>query len=283
MTYEPKTEEGKKMIADGADPEVVKGVEDDAGIEKKSPEHVEKPEENPEDKPVEVVPEETEEPIDRTPQHMPIWKHKEELKKREQELQEEFQVKLQEAARKPDGATNEDVNKLAEEFNLTPEVASSMIDKMAQVVSSKIGIDDIRKDNEQRKEEARQRAEEQGFENEWKSDATTKAIEALAGDKPITEQIKQRVKEFAYSTTYAKYRIADIVRLESENIFLEKPSESRPAEKSRGGAARGSAQKSIVDMSTDEINSLSDEEFIKMSNELGKQGSKYGRITRVKR
>lgn len=289
MTYEAKTDEGKKMIADGADPEVVKGVEEEAGTtpEPKVPEHVENPEEDkPEEKPDKVVPEETEQPIDRTPQHMPIWKHKEELKKREEELQTEFQTKLEEAVKvashKPDGATNEDVNKLAEEFNLTPEVASSMIDRMAQVVSSRIGIDDIRKNTEAIKEERRLAAEETGFENEFVSEDTTKAIESAANGKSITSDVKKRIKEFAYSTTYAKYRLADIVRLEADNLFPDK-SESRPAESSRGGSARGSAQKNIAEMSPDEINSLSDAEFVKLSNELGKEGSKYGHITRVKR
>src|SRR3990167_1973237 len=109
MAYEPKTEAGKEAIAAGADPSVIEQQEADGELvdETNLPEeHIERPAKTPEEVAAEAEAarvaagdgegDEAKGP-DRTVQHIPAWKHKEELKKLESTLREEFQGELQQA------------------------------------------------------------------------------------------------------------------------------------------------------------------------------------------
>lgn len=293
MAYEPKTEEGKAALVAGADPIVVEEMENEGEIapneEKKTPEgdagkkpNEEKPQE---DKKPEG--EEGDQPINRTPQHMPVWKHKEELKKREEELRGQFKTELEtavaEAASKNGGASDEDVAKIAEEFNLEPQIAGALVDRMASVIEKKLGLSEIKKSTEALEEQNRTTAEETGFNNEFASQATQDAIKAALGEN-VPQGLKEKVKELAYSTTYARYRLADIVRLEKDTLAPESAKPAKTAEVSRGGSqAGGGAKKDITEMTPEEIEAMSDEEFSKYSNELGGKQSRFTKIVSPKK
>lgn len=296
MAYEPKTEAGKEAIKQGADPSVIEQQEADGELVDKEVKpdetHVEK---TAEEKAAEEAAAEAankgeeggeEDPVlqpDRTPQSMPIWKHKEELKKLTQEMEERHASALEqaiaEAASKQGGATSDDVGKLAEEFNVTPEVATAMLDKMTSIIENRLGIGDLKKDVERQKEREQAIAEQQGFESEWGAQATQQALKAALGDRPVTDEVKAKIKELSYTTTYARYRLSDIIRLNPQ-LVPEAPTERRSAEGGRGGAGRApAAPKSLDDVSPDEINNMSDAEFAALANSLGGKGSRFTRKT----
>lgn len=308
MAYTPTSEAGKKALADGADPTVVEEMEKEGTLhsdddkEKKEPEHVETPEEKKAREDAEAAEaaknsgkgsgegddegddeegDDKDRQPNREPKSMPVWKAKELAKQESEkaraeakaEAESEFKKQLADAAGKTGGAKDDAVDKIAEEFNLTPEVASALVDRIAGVVEQRSGLSDIRKDLEKSRERDKEAAEEKGFSDEWGSKTTQEALKNIAGDREITAEVREKVKELAYTTTYAKYRIADIVRLEAESLFGKK--ESRTAERGRGGSGRGHAQKTIDEMSVEDINSMSDDDFLKFSDDLGKSGSRY--------
>lgn len=308
MAYEPKSQEAKDAIAAGADPAVVEEMENKGeftpktGDEKeKEPEHVETAEEKIEREKAEgdaneakglnrdgsaKKPPEDEEHPGRTATHMPVWKHKEETKKAVDaavaEAKTQFEAELAKMAGKGAGNSAEDISKFAEEFNLTPEVAGSMIDRMVGLIETRAGLPEIRKNIEAGTEAAKAAAEEQGFVKEFEEKSTQDAITAAANGQEVTPEIRKKVKELAYTTTYAKYRLADIIRLEAGTLFPEAPKESVSAERGRGGAGRGAAAVSITEMTPEQINNLSDEDFRKLSTELGGSGSRFTKITKAK-
>lgn len=297
MAYEPKTEAGKSAIAAGADPAVIEEQEADGSLvdvlAKKPDENVEK---TAEEKAAEEAAaaeaakgeagEGGEPPlVDRTPQSMPIWKHKEELKKLGQEMEArhatELETALAAAASKQGGATSEDVGKLAEEFNVTPDVAGAMLDRMTIIIENRLGIGELKKDVDAHKQRDLQIAEQQGFESEWGAQATQDALKVMLGDRPLTAEVKDKLKKLAYTTTYAKYRLTDIIKL-NPNIVPDAPTERRSAEGGRGGAGRGTpAPKSLDDLTPEQINAMSDKEFEELAEALGGKGnSRFTRTTK---
>ncbi len=334
MAFEPKTEAGKKMLADGGDIAVVEQMEtsgeltdsEPTGKKEEEPEpHVESPKpaeeggegeaETPEQKTAREAQEVTdtiaklkelgieakaEDGLEalqeqlttatqpnRNATSMPVWKHKEEMKKLEERLGEKFKgdldTALKGAAAQQGGATEADADAIAEEFGLKPEVAGQLLTRMQEALEKKLGLPEIRQTVTQVQEREKAQQEEQGFEKEWGSKETTDALAAIAGDKQITPEVKTKLKELAYTTTYAKYRLPDIIRLEAATLFKEAPKPSRSAEPGRGGAGRGAAQKAITDMSPEELSSMSDEEFMAASDALGKKGSHFTRTTQPKK
>jgi len=300
MAYEPTSEAGKEALKQGADPTVVEEMEKQGELHEEEPEHVEKksPKEESHAEPDEKGKEGEEESVagdddendpikhpDRTPQSMPVWKHKELLKQETEKIRAEAQTELDkalaEAATKKGGSTSEDVTKLAEDFSITPEVAEAMLDRMTTIVSDRLDLVGIKRDNEARKETDRQIAEQQGFESEWGAQATQDALKSAAGDRPITEQVKAKVKELAYTTTYAKYRLSDVIKLNLDSVFPAGKTEKRSAEGGSGGTSRGaSAPKNLNDTSAADIEAMSPKEFAEFSDALGKSGSRFIRTTK---
>ena len=146
---------------------------------------------------------------------------------------------------------------------------------MAGVVQKNIKVDLSPEDRaaiDNSKESTRAQKENEGFEKEWGDEATRTALNAVAGGKAIPDAMKVEIKKLAYTSTYNHYRLADIIALEGPKLF---PKGSKSAEAARGGAARGVESKTIDEMTPDEIYNMSDEEFAKMSDELGGKGSRF--------
>ena len=222
-------------------------------------------------------------------EHIPAWKHKEELKKaREQaaaearaEANTEFEKRLIDAGQKPGGATGEDIDGIAAEFGLDPNLVPAFIDRLAGAVSSRVKLpDEFVQATNDIKEQQRQVKESQGFEDEWAGEETRSALASISGGKEISAGIKEKIKELAYTPTYHRYRIADIVRLEGSKLLPAK--ESKSAEAGRGGASRGTASPKIEEMSPEDIYNLPDDEFNRLSDELGKSGSRFIKTTKKK-
>ena len=216
----------------------------------------------------------------RVAQTIPVWKHKEEVKKATEELRKslttEFEQKLATAAGKPGGATEADVTKIAEEFGLKPEVATAMLDRFASAIQSRIQLPaEATKALESIKERERQEQEAAGYDTEWGSQETQEALTAAAGGKEITPAVKAKVRELAYTTTYSRYALADIVRLNAGTLF---PSGKASAEVGRGGAGRGKAL-DINELSPEQILALPQDEFDALSEKLGGSGSRFTRTT----
>lgn len=217
----------------------------------------------------------------RTVQTMPVWKAKElakaEADKRETEIRTQLEGEMSKRLAEMTGKTGADkddaLDSFATEFSVSPDVAGAMLDRMTDLVGKRLGIDEIRKNQQADQALRKAQEEEDGFKAEWGEESTQKAIKAAAGDREITVDVQKRIKELAYDERYAKYRLSDIVRLESDSIFGSESTHT--AERSRGGSGSGRGQKDVEDMSTDDINSMSDDEFLKFSNDLGKNGSRF--------
>ncbi len=303
MAFEPKTEAGKDAIKQGADPAVVEEQEaagELVDVIEPAAEHVEKKSEEGESRNTDDKGQDGEEepeasdddkdeddPVknpDRTPTSMPVWKHKELLKKEEERIRAEAQTELEkalaEAATKKGGSTSEDVTKLAEEFNLAPDVAEAMLSKMATIVEDRLGLVGIKKDIDAGKEAQRQAAEEQGFKTELSASDTQEALKTVAGDRPVTQEVVDKIKQLAYSTTYAKYRLTDIIKLNSDSLFGTERKPAKTAESGKGGASRGaSAPKSLDEVSPADIENMSPQEFAEFSDKLGGAGSRFTRTS----
>lgn len=297
MAYEPKTAEGKQALTDGADPKVVEGMEEDGTfatpIEEKKPEHVDKPGDQ---QPAEDELDENGQPkkptVDRPVETstIPEWKRKEELKKAREEGEEagrttataEFEQKLQEAGGKKDGATQEDVEKIAEEFSMKPEVVSAFIERLGGVVAKSIKpAESVGLSSEDRAvldgaaEREKAAKEQEGFDKEFSDPSTTAALTEASGGKEVTAEVRARVRQLAYTDTYHRYRLADIIRLEASKLF---PTGETTAEVGRGGAGQGKgAAKSIDDLTPDEILNMPADEFKALSDRLGGGQSRFTR------
>lgn len=228
--------------------------------------------------------------VNREVQHIPAWKHKEELKKAREEgareakeqADKEFADKLKAAGEKPGGATAEDAEAIAEEFGIKPDVVSAFLDRMAEVVKKTVKVDLSPEDRaalDNSRESAKIQKENEGFDKEWSEPATQTALTAIAGGRAITDELRGAIKKLAYTEGYNRYRLADIIALEGPKLF---PKGSKSAEGARGGAARGQESKTIDDMTPDDILNMSDEDFEKMSDELGGKGSRFVRSTNKK-
>ena len=293
MAYEPKTEAGKKAIADGADPEVIEEQEADGTLideEKKPDEHIEKTAEElaAEAEAARVAAEskgeDDPEKPGRTPQSMPIWKHKEELKKLGEEMEArhatELETALAKAASQKGGSTPEDVSKLAEEFNVTPEVAGAMLDRMTSVIESRLGISEIKTTIATTQQRDREIKEEQGFEAELGGQAAQDALKTVLGDRPVTPEVRAKVKELAYTTTYANYSVADIIRLNPTIIAPVAPTGRQSAESGKGGAGRAPASPmTLDDLTPEQVENMSDAEFEEFTNRIGGGQSRFTRTT----
>lgn len=308
MAYEPKTVAGKEALEAGADPEVIEEQEKSGELidEKNPEEHVDKKPDNPEDESANKKQEEKsdkegdgegkeEDEVvtpDRTPEHMPVWKAKEIAKQEAKEAADaaraeakaEYDAELAKMGGKQGGPSSDDVTKVAEELGLSEETAKALIERTTEIVSKRLGIDEIRKTQADSQEQAKAVAEEKSYEKEWASKDTQDALAAAASGRQITPEVQKKVRELAYTTTYAKYRIADIVNLNKATLFPAAPTEKRSAEIGKGGAGHGQAPpKSLDDVSSDELNSMTDEEFDAFSNQIGGKGTRFTRITKPKK
>lgn len=302
------------MIQQGADASVVEDMEKELGLDvgddkdKKPDEHIDEDDEDPTKKPKgdeggdldpDKKPKDGEEDLedkdgkptpDRPVEHIPAWKVKELQKKaREEGLAEgksqaqiEFESKLIETGAKPGGATDDDIQKIADEFGLKPEIIPAFIDRIAGAVSSKIKLpEDVAQATERIREQDRQAKEAEGFEKEWTDPDTQSALKAVSGGKEVTNEVREAIKQLAYTSTYHRYRISDIVRLEGSKLFP--PRESKSAEAGRGGVGRGQEVKTIDDMSPEDVLNMPDDEFERLSNELGGKGSKFIKTSKAKK
>lgn len=296
MAYEPKTEAGKKAIANGADPEVIEEQEADGTLngidEEKKPDekHIEKTAEElaAEAEAARIAAEskgeDDPEKPGRTPQSMPIWKHKEELKQMEKEMEArhatELETALAKVASQKGGSTSEDVGKLAEEFNVTPEVAGAMLDRMTSVIESRLGINEIKTTIATSQQRDKEIKEAQGFEAELGGQAAQDALKVVLGDRPVTAEVKAKVKELAYTTTYANYSVADIIRLNPSLIAPAAPTGRTSAESGKGGAGRAPASPTTLDdLTPEQIDQMSDSEFEEFTSRIGGGNSRFTRTT----
>lgn len=306
--FVPTTEAGKEALANGADPDVVREMEQEgelpSGPEEGSPKHIDngeggdegpkKPEEGagdgtgkPTNKPSNAGEEDTP-GVNREVKSIPVWKAHEMVKKATEEatrktrdeLQAEFQQKLMAAGDKPGGATDDDVQKIADEFGLKPEVIPAFIERIGGVVSKSIKVaglsDQDRRVIDSIAESQKKQAESEGFNKEFTDGTTQEALRLASGGKQVTADVIEKVKELAFSSTYHTYRLADIIRLEASNLF---PKESKSAEGGRGGLGRGTPSKSIDEMSPDEILNMPDDEFDALSTALSGGQSRFTKNT----
>jgi len=203
---------------------------------------------------------EEEPPKGRTPQFMPVHKHtseKNEWRKKEAELTTEIE-KLKSGS-KPDApaaaeVTDEWIDEMATKHNTNPEFIKDLVGNLAK--SGKFGAvsDDIAKELDLLKSERaaiaaeKQKAtEERMFQEDLAN--TLKA----SPDIPDTPEVREKIKELAYSTEYANYKLADIIRLHKDDIA---PIATKGAEKSRMSGQTAD----VVD-----FDNLSEEEFQRLS------------------
>src|SRR3990167_890274 len=251
-----------QTVPHGADPEIIAQMRKDGiaipGDETPEKKSEAEPEKKPEEKKEEPDPKPGEKKDDeddeagrdpnRPIRSIPVWKHKDQLKDVERKHQEEiqglrseFEDKIKTLSEKPFEKridTSYDVKELADEFGIAPEAISKLADRIAKKVQDEIKLpDDVSKKLEAFQERERQVSEEQGFEKEWETAAELIRKENKDLSDAEISAAKAKVKELAYTETYARYRLTDILRLESANLLPQKG--KKTAEPGRGGSQDG--------------------------------------------
>jgi hypothetical protein len=303
MEYEAKTEAGKKALEGGADPKVVEGMEADGTLkdeEDSSQQHVDKkgnqPADGEQDDKGDGKGEDEgsgREPVNRNVESIPAWKAKEMAKKAREEgaaeakaqLQSEFEQKLKEAGAKPGGASDDELKTIAEEFGLKPELMPAFVERLGGVVAKNVKVEGLSSEDRSALDAAKERErlakEQEGFDEEFNSSETQKALSEISGGKEVSLETRTKLRNLAYSDEFHTYRLTDIIKLKSDSLF---PKGEKTAEIGRGGTGQGKAEaKTLDDLTPEEILNMPSDEFKKLSDRLGGVGSRFGKVTTPKK
>ena len=254
----------KKEEKSGDDDDDDDEEEKDEDVEENDGEDDEEEEEDGADK-------ETEE---RTLRHIPLWQHKKELKQQEKRLRTELGKAAKSVAERSDDIDedSDEVKEIVDEFGLDPEKGPRFVQKLIQAASKRSG--NISKaEFDEMKEKLRDSEEDKRFNEDMRK--TTKTIRKLfpevsPGDM---EQIKEKIKELAYTKRYAKYSLDDIVTLNRESLSPMK--RKKTGEKGRKiGGERGVESYDLENPDSIPWGELSDKEFSRISDELAKKNRK---------
>lgn len=251
-----------------------KNNEEDAEPEKKeeAPEKKEEPEKQPEKK-VENEEVDTQKKIDRTPKLIPAWKH-EAYKNQSEKEKEELRAKIIDLETKSSGKTDakqqEMIKKLAEENGFTENFVTGLIEIM--------GVPKLKKEFEEKlgsiEQERMANIQKSEFSKEYEKD-----VLPLLKDSGIPQErwdgVKKRLSELAFTEEYAKTPLKVIFKGVDEFEDYKKVPGKKSVEGTRNIGARGGSgeETNLMD--------LSDEEFLKKSNELAQKSPDLNRTVSV--
>ena len=176
----------------------------------------------------------------------------------------------------------DEVKKVAEKWGVEPEMVLeiiALVPKPAEVKPTDTMSDEDKETLKKQRE--RDEAEHQTnlFNTEFVGSdekpgvANNEEIKKLVEDRGYTlEQAKAKLYDFVFSTAgeaYAKIPLSEILQMKLSTLL---PQKKKSAESGRGGTGSGAGGKSDKKgiPTKEEMDAMSDEEFLKQSNELGK-------------
>ncbi len=203
----------------------------------------------------------------RTPKTMPLYEHeiaKGKWEKKEKELQSEIENLRKSNEGKSEPAQDEKIKKFAEKHGFEVDFVNDLMALLPKSGNVPEDIASKLKALDDEKEAARQ---DRMFDEDY-----DKKIVPLLKDIPEDkrDRAKKLLKTLAFTTTYANTPL-DVIWRGCEEFDEFKQKGRKSGESSRGTPHVEGEEKNIMDMS--------DEEFDKFSDELGKQG-KSGAIMR---
>lgn len=205
---------------------------------------------------------------------IPRWKMKAALRK--QKLR--FQKDVQKTATGSQGAIS--ASEIVKKYGLSKEKGEDFVKDIIAATRAEMGISpDFGQRLKQFESVAEEQAEEAGFEKEWKSKGTTKALERLfpkASGKDL-DVIKRKAHDLAFTKRYAKYSLEDIIRLNRKSLLRDK---KKSIDDHKGGSKRGLVKYDLDNPDSIPWGDLSIQEFERVSDQLGKRSGKRMKIYR---
>ena len=175
----------------------------------------------------------------------------------------------------------DEVKKVAEKWGVEPEMVLEII-ALAKPAESK-PTDSMTEEDKETLRKSRERDETEHQTNLFNTEfvgsdekpgvANNEEIKKLVEDRGYTlEQAKAKLYDFVFSTAgeaYAKIPLSEILQMKLSTLL---PQKKKSAESGRGGTGSGADGKSDKKgiPTKEEMDAMSDEEFLKQSNELGK-------------
>ena len=175
----------------------------------------------------------------------------------------------------------DEVKKVAEKWGVEPEMVLEII-ALAKPAESK-PTDSMTEEDKETLRKSRERDETEHQTNLFNTEfvgsdekpgvANNEEIKKLVEDRGYTlEEAKAKLYHFVFSTAgeaYAKIPLSEILQMKLSTLL---PQKKKSAESGRGGTGSGAGGKSDKKgiPTKEEMDAMSDEEFLKQSNELGK-------------
>lgn len=175
---------------------------------------------------------------------------------------------------KSDEAFDAELKTFAEKNNLSLDVAKGLVDFAARKAGlPKDVLADIQRSRTEQRDKDYWNDQHKGFNTDFTSNVIP-ALQSLGLDKSKIESIYKTLNEDEASPFWAwnkKNKSQSLVKL-ALSIQREggKKGNRTSSESTRGGLNRGKSQKENSDLTPDDINDMSDAEFDKFSDDLGK-------------
>lgn len=192
--------------------------------------------------------------------------------RREKKLRKDAQSALETLqAAKSDEAFDQELAAFAEKSGMDLEVAKGFLD----IVAKKAGLpkdlmDDLQQSQKERRNQEYWAKQRQAFDKDF-NDNVVPALENLGKTADEIAEIQKKLNTDSKSPFWAwdkKNKQSSLVRLA---LGLAKTTSNRTSSEGAGNKLnRGKVGKSIAEMSAEEINDMSDEDFDKASDDLGK-------------
>lgn len=220
-------------------------------------------------------------PPDRTPRFIPYSRHKEILdKEREKWTSDEIaklskeverlssQIDTRPDTQKGDAEKDADVKKFAETHNLEESVVVDLlglVEKRLPKQEKDPGLEAFKEKQEEERQEA-----------VFQRDFNTNVVPLIKAEHPNytpdeIEKIKDKIFELAFSDELLKTPITRIYKSEDE-FRAPAPSPSRrSSEPSKGGSQQQMKQVDYDNITAEDISQMSDDEFDKYSEEMGRR------------
>ena len=171
----------------------------------------------------------------------------------------------------------DEVKKIADEYGLDPEPLQKLADvilakvKLPKDITEKLeSLEEIKKERDQ---DDFWKKQETKFDSEFgelkDSEAFAEEFQKLSPAEIVT--VKEKLNELAFTKRYSGYSLVDLLTLKQDELLIEKKKSATPG---RGGSQRAGGGVDLsgkTELTADQINDLSDEEFDTYSANMKKE------------
>jgi hypothetical protein len=231
-----------------------------------------KPKEDPKSKEDEEKPEDK---SGRTPSVVPAWKlkvaedqHNRKVAELEDKIKELSEQKAPITKTQKDEIADE-IKALAEESGADPEFLTKFADailKKAKPSEIEKTVQDLARESAEEKELEKQEAE---YENEFDKDVAPIVKEKYQLSEPALSALKEKLKELAFTETYANVPLAKILKAEEDSLGIQAPKRSSEG---NGVKVRGNNVVDLDNVDEDSFKNLGDDAVEKLAESKGSGG-----------